>query len=150
MAPKKGSKATAEASLKRSIARRFNDALAGSPNKSTKILDQRRARKLNRYRKELQKGAKGNGQALTPLDVALRVNELLEQGEKLTNLRKLIKIKAIDYDKGTMVELLKEMHPVYQYRADAYRFAGVDNETLLAAGIIDKMPAKRGPKPKKK
>lgn len=150
MAPKKGSKATAEASKKRSIARRFNDALAGTSSKTAKSTDQRRARKLNRYRKELRKGAKGNGQALTPLDVALRVNELLEQGEKITDLRKLVKIKTNEYDKETMVELLKEMHPVYQYRADAYRFAGVDNETLLAAGIIKKIPAKRGPKPKKK
>ena len=44
-------------------------------------------------------------------------------------------------------ELLKEMHPVYGYRAEAYRFAGVDDKTLLAAGIIDSLPKKRGPKP---
>jgi hypothetical protein len=150
MAPKKGSKASAEASLKRSIARRFNDALAATTSKIPKVSDQRRARKLNRFRDELQKGAKANGQPLTPLDIAARVNELLEQGVKLTELRKIVKVKFTGYDQETMVSLLKEMHPVYNYRPEAYRFAGVDNETLLASGIIDKIPAKRGPKPKKK
>ena len=39
------------------------------------------------------------------------------------------------------------MHPIYQFRPEAYRFAGITNETLLKAGIIDKMPPKRGPRP---
>ncbi len=72
---------------------------------------------------------------------------MLEAGEGLTALRKIVKPRVGEYDQGVMAELLREMHPVYGYRAAAYRFAGVDDETLLAAGIIEKLPKKRGPKP---
>ncbi len=140
-------KAALEAGMKRSIARRFNDALQGR-SAATKPTDKRVERKLTRYRNELKKGV-ARGKSLTPLDVAMRVHELLENGEKLTELRKLVKPKPGNYDQDQMADLLREMHPVYGYRAEAYRFAGVNDATLLSAGIIDKVPAKRGPKPKK-
>ncbi len=47
-----------------------------------------------------------------------------------------------------MAALLKEMHPEYGFLPAAYRFAGVHDETLVAAGILETMPAKRGPKKK--
>jgi hypothetical protein len=115
--------------------------------KTTKTGDQRTARKLNRYRKELQNGKAGRKE-LTPLDVAARVHELLEAGERIADIRKLTKPRTIEYDEDTMAALLRDMHPEYGFRAEAYRFAGVHNETMVAAGILDKMPAKRGPKKK--
>jgi hypothetical protein len=115
--------------------------------KTTKTGDQRTARKLNRYRKELQNGKAGRKE-LTPLDVAARVHELLEAGERIADIRKLTKPRTIEYDEETMAALLRDMHPEYGFRAEAYRFAGVHNETMVAAGILDKMPAKRGPKKK--
>lgn len=145
MAKKKTKTPVASAALKRSIARRFNDALAGRAAK-TKTTDKRTLRRLERYRKELKKGTKSGNAALTPLDVAMRVDELLGHGDTVTALRKLCKPRASDYDRDTMIALLKEMHSIYKYRPASYRFAGVDDETLLAAGIIDTLPKKRGPK----
>ncbi len=138
---------TSEAGLKRSIARRFNDALAGTTSKE-KGVDQRSARRLNRYRKELTEGKKNNGQELSPLDVTLRVHELLKSGSKIADIRKLSKPRVIDYDEEKMTYLLKEMHPEYGFSPAAYRFAGVHDETLVAAGILETIPAKRGPKKK--
>lgn len=145
MPKKKASSATIDAGKKRSIARRFNDALAGRTNKST-VTDKRTVRRLDRYRKELKKGAKAGNTPLTPLDVAMRVDELIEHGDTVASLRKLVRPRAGEYDRDVMAELLREMHPVYKYRPAAYRFAGVDDHTLLASGIIDSLPKKRGPK----
>ena len=140
-------KATVDAATRRSIARRFNDVLtASAPDK--KELDRRTARRLERYRSELREGRTARRAALTPLDVALRVNELLNYGALIADIRKLMKPRAVEFDSELLVELLKEMHPVYRLRPEAYRFAGVDNETLFAAGVIPRIPAKRGPRPK--
>jgi hypothetical protein len=146
MATTKDAAARSKAGVLRSISRRFNDALSGRV-KATKGGDQRTARKLNRYRKELLNGKAGRKE-LTPLDVAARVHELLEAGDRIADIRKLAKPRTIEYDEETMAGLLREMHPQYGFRAEAYRFAGVHNETMVSAGILDKMPAKRGPKPK--
>ncbi len=139
---------TVTAGERRSIARRFNDSLAVSTKKATKKLDQRTAKRLDRYREELTKGKSGK-KTLTPFDIAQRVDELLAHGDKIGDLRKLMQPRQVDFDFDHLVEILKEMHPIYGYRPTAYRFAGVPNEALLAAGIIDRIPAKRGPKAKK-
>jgi hypothetical protein len=135
---------------KRSIARRFNDVLAqtsGRQAQSTKQPDQRTEKRLNRYRDELSSGQIKN-KALSPLDVAMRVDELLAHGDSLGGLRKLMTPRQVELDHSTVVNILKEMHPLYNYRPAAYRFAGVSDEALLDAGIIEKIPAKRGPKAK--
>lgn len=145
--PAKKTVAQIDAGKKRSMARRFNDALAPrTKSAGAKALDKRTAKRLDRYRKELKAGAKGN-KNLSPLDVAMRVHELLGFGEKLGDLKKLAKPRKIETDHETLVGILQEMHPVYEYRADAYRYAGVDDKALLEAGIIEKLPARRGPKP---
>jgi hypothetical protein len=143
MAKKKPTQSGASAALKRSIARRFNDALAGRTPKS-KPLDQRTARKLARYRKELRAGAKGGDKKLSALEIAKRVHELLEHGERLSDIKKLAKPKPLEYDEEKIVALLSEMQPVYRFRPEAYQFAGVRNETLLAAGVIKEIPRRRG------
>jgi hypothetical protein len=132
-----------DVSSKRSIARRFNDTLAGRSPKA-KSVDQRTARRLNRFRNELKNGKKAGNRELNPLDVALRVHTLLESGARLTDLRRLTKPRDVDYNEETMVALLREMHPEYGFSPDAYRFAGVRDETLVAAGVLDKMPPRRG------
>lgn len=143
--PKKTSTKANSAGKKRSIARRFNDSLSGRSPKAA-VTDKRTLRRIERYRKELEKGSKGRNTALTPLDIAMRVDELLKYGDTSTAIRKLVKPRKADYDREMMTALLKEMHPVYEYAPAAYRFAGVDDETLLGAGIIDSLPKKRGPK----
>jgi hypothetical protein len=146
MAATKDATDRTKAGTLRSISRRFNDALSGR-TKTAKDGDQRTARKLNRFRKELQSGKAGRKE-LTPLDVAARVHALLEAGDRIADIRQLTKPRTIDYDEETMAGLLRDMHPEYGFRPEAYRFAGVHNETMVAAGILDKMPAKRGPKKK--
>ena len=139
-----------EAGTKRSIARRFNDLLAFRGKDIPKTEDKRTVRRLARYKQELQNGKTSQNKVLTPLDVAMRIDELLAFGEKMADLRKLTKPRSADIDFEHLVGILKEMHPVYGYRADAYRFAGVSDQALLAAGIINKIPARRGPKPSTK
>ena len=146
---KADNRSSVDAGKKRSMARRFNDALKPRVASGTgkKALDKRTGKRLDRYRKELKTGKTSKGRNLSPLDVAMRVDELLAHGDKLGDIKKLTKPRAIDADHETLVGILNEMHPVYGYRAEAYRFAGVSNEALLEAGIIDKLPARRGPKP---
>jgi len=43
-----------------------------------------------------------------------------------------------------MTKLLSEMHPIFNFRTDAYRFVGIRNETLVSAGVLKKTPKKRG------
>jgi hypothetical protein len=135
------------AATKRSIARRFNDVLAQTGKQAPKTLDQRTAKRLDRYRQELKKGMAGT-KSLSPLDIAQHVDELLAHGDKISELRKFVTPRQVDLDHEHLVGVLKEMHPLYGYRAAAYRFAGVSDEALLAAGIIERVPSKRGPKPK--
>ena len=146
---KADNRSSVDAGKKRSMARRFNDALKPRVASGTgkKALDKRTGKRLDRYRKELKTGKTSKGRNLSPLDVAMRVDELLAHGDKLGDIKKLTKPRTIDADHETLVGILNEMHPVYGYRAEAYRFAGVSNEALLEAGIIDKLPARRGPKP---
>ncbi len=138
-----------DASKKRSIARRFNDSLVGRSSRasSNRTLDQRIARRLDRYRGELEKDCKIGDKGLTPLDIATRVNELLKFGDRMSVIRKLTKAREIEYDSDQVVGILKEMHPIYDFRPEAYRFAGVKNEELVAAGVLNVMPVKRGPVP---
>ena len=147
MAKNKAGKSAVSAANKRSIARRFNDALSARMPKA-KSFDQRTARKLRRFRKELAAGRTAKKQ-LTPIEVALRVSSLLDYGDKLSDIKKLSKWKPIEnYDEEAMVGLLKEMHSAYAFTPEAYRFVGVRYETMLIAGVISKVPARRGRKKK--
>jgi hypothetical protein len=47
-----------------------------------------------------------------------------------------------------MAALITEMHSEYGFRPEAYRFAGVTDETLFAAGVLARLPKKRGPRPR--
>ncbi len=139
----------ASAVKKRSIARRFNDTLTPLKEQAT-VIDQRTARRLDRYKEELRAGRTAGGQPLKAIEVAMRVNELLAHGERLTDIKRLAKTSHFgEYNEEEMIELLREMHTVYNFRPDAYRFVGITNATLKAAGVIDVIPAKRGRKPKK-
>lgn len=134
--------------MKRSIARRFNDSLSSRAPRAIgeKALDRRTARRLERYRRELEEGKKGN-KDLTALDVASRINELISYGDRVTDLKKVFKPRHIDYNEDVLVGVLQEMHPVYGFRPEAYRFAGVKDRSLVKAGVLDKMPTRRGPAP---
>ena len=141
-------KGRSEAAKKRSIARRFNDSLSSRAPRAMgeKALDRRTAKRLERYRKELKEGRKGN-KDLTALDVASKVNELIKYGDRITDLKKIFKPRQLEYNEDVLVGVLKEMHPVYDFRPEAYRFAGVKDQSMVKAGVLDKMPTRRGPAP---
>jgi hypothetical protein len=147
MVAKKDLTKNIDAGLKRSMSRRFNDVLARRQS-GVKTGDRRSARRLNRYREELRTGQKAGQQPLSPLEIVTRVHVLLESGVRLAEIRQLTKPRLVEYDEERVVSLIQEMQPEYGFRAEAYRFAGVRNETLFAAGLLDEMPAKRGPKAK--
>lgn len=136
---------TASTAKKRSIARRFNDALSARAVKKASI-DLRSARKLERYRRELETGESA-GKPLSPIEVALRVNTLLDAGDGLGEINKISRWRPVEqYDEESTVAVLREMHTSYGFRPEAYRFVGIRYETLLAAGVIEKIPARRGRK----
>ena len=105
MATNKESHQATDAGLKRSIARRFNDALAGR-KKLGKVIDRRNVRKLNRYRNELKNHKKQGNKPLSPLEVAERVHVLLESGDKMADIRKLAKPRVIEYNEEMMAALV--------------------------------------------
>ena len=145
---KKKVQTTVSTSEKRSIARRFNDLLAVNKAKAQAV-DQRTGRKLERFRAELASGRTTGGRTLKAIEVALRVDALLASGALLTDLKKIAKPNFLaELDDEAMTELLREMHSIYQFCPDAYRFVGVKNETLLAAGVISVIPPRRGRRPK--
>ena len=147
MVKKASSTPSADAAAKRAIARRFNEVLGGKSSQS-KPIDQRSVRKLEKFKRELRKGKTAGSKPLSALEIARRVHDLMESGLKIADIKQFAKPLDFDYDEDGLVELLSEMHPVYQFCADAYRFAGVRDETLCNAGVIGEIPKKRGPKKK--
>lgn len=145
MAKKKAENKSVSTANKRSIARRFNDALSVRRGK-TRSYDLRTARRLRRYRKELAVGRTPK-KRLSPIEVALRVSTLLQFGDKLGDIKKLAHWKPVEeYDEQSMVALLTEMHSSYGFSPEAYRFVGIRYDTLLAAGVIEAIPTQRGRK----
>src|SRR5687767_10969350 len=79
-----------EAIEKRRVARMFNDVLGGG-GANTK-LDGRTAKRRQRLLRELEENQAHGGRELKPLDVLQRVQELLELGEPLSNIKKVRKL----------------------------------------------------------
>jgi hypothetical protein len=123
-----------EASRRRSIARRFNDALSvKAPSKP--VADPRSTRRLDRFRDEVVDGMSA-GKVLSPFEVALRVDALLEAGDDLGELREKTTWKPVtQYDDETMVSVLREMHSTFKFVPEAYTFVGIKRATLVEAGV---------------
>lgn len=98
-------------------------------------IDGRTLRKIKRYRQELKRGRRASGQRLLPFEIAVRVDFLLDHGDRVEQIRKLIRPKKIDYDEEQVRHLVEEMQSVCGFHPEAYLFAGVRNETLEAAGL---------------
>ena len=83
-----------EAIEKRRAARFFNDVLGGRSS-AVNRLDGRTQKRRQRLLKELETGKARGTRDLKPLDVLLRVQELLELGEGVSALRKVVKVKKM-------------------------------------------------------
>jgi len=134
-----------EAIAKRRAGRAFND-LYDMPGAGGQ-LDGRTAKRRERFLQELETGkARGSGRALKPLDVLTRVSELLTLGEPLAAIRKACKARSAPPLGPSVVEAVAELHRAYGFQPEAYRFVGVDDEVLRAAGVLPHAPRSERPR----
>jgi hypothetical protein len=129
-----------EAIEKRRVARMFNDVLGG--NAPATKLDGRTAKRRERLLRELEENKHGSRE-LKPLDVLQRVHELLVLGESLATIKKARKIPKPGASKPDTVELIRRLHQAYGFRPETYRFVGISDDVLGAAGVLA-VEGKRG------
>ena len=123
-----------EAIEKRRAARFFNDVLGGR-GAAGQRLDGRTQKRRQRLLRELETGKARGTRDLKPLDVLLRVQELLDLGEGISALRKVVKVKKIGL--GDDVPLaISRLHKAYNFRPEVYRFVGIGEEILKDVGVV--------------
>lgn len=124
-----------EAVAKRRAARKFNDIALGAGT-ATGRLDGRTEKRRQRLLKEVTSGAV-RGIPLKPVDTLLRLQELLDLGETIASIRKAMKTRKVATLEGAaVVKALQQLHEAYAFPAEIYRFIGVQDETLRAAGVL--------------
>ncbi len=123
-----------EAIEKRRAARRFNDLLSGEARASR--LDGRTEKKRQRLLEELREGhLRASGKGLKPIDILLRVDELLSLGEPVASIKKALKPPRPVVTTDEVVDGVKQLHSAYGFRPEAYAFVGIDDATLKRAGV---------------
>ncbi len=124
-----------EAIEKRRAARSFNDLLSTLAG-NAQALDGRTEKRRQRLLKELADGQTRGARELKPLDILLRVQELLELGESVATIRKATRGKKRPKLEGAeVVDAVKKLHKAYGFRPEVYRFVGIDDDVLAVAGI---------------
>ncbi len=121
-----------EAIEKRRVARAFNDLL-GAGAAAAKVdgrTEKRRARLLQDLSSESKK-------ELKPIDVLNHVKELIALGETLGSIRKVRSVPRPRPVSDESVELVKRLHVAYEFPLVAYRFVGIGDDALKAAGVIE-------------
>lgn len=131
-----------EAVAKRVAARNLNDVLTGK-KVGALLLDGRTAKRRERLLRELAEGT------LKPVDVLLKVQELLDIGEPFAALRKAVPIRKLRVAPPGAAEAVARMAEAYELSALAYRFLGLPEAVLVEAGVVEGAPRKR-PAAKKK
>jgi hypothetical protein len=143
-----------EAIEKRRAARFFNDVLGG--RSAGQRLDGRTQKRRERLLRELETGKARGTRDLKPLDVLLRVQELLELGEGVSALRKVVKVKKTGLGEDIPIAITR-LHKAYNFRPEVYRFVGIGEDVLKEVGVIaEKRPRgdaraaapKRPPRPR--
>ncbi|NUP14487.1 MAG: hypothetical protein HOW73_51310 [Polyangiaceae bacterium] len=124
---------------KRRAARHFNELLAEVGGGGSK-LDGRTEKRRQRMLAELREGkARGNGKALKPIDILVRVDALLALGEPLASIKKAAKPPRPVPATPDVVDGVKRLHAAYRFRPEVYAFVGIDERVVAKAG------AKLGP-----
>jgi hypothetical protein len=141
-APKANRRGSPEAIQKRVAARNLNDVLTGK-KAGLPALDGRTEKRRQRLIAELSEGE------LKPVDVLLKVQELLDIGETVTSLRKVVPVRRVRKAPPGAAEALARMVEAYELSEAAYRFLGLPEEVLIAAGVVEGAVAKKRT-PKKK
>lgn len=139
-----------EAVEKRRVARHFNDVLGGGSSAARR--DGRTEKRRQRLMKELEDGLARGKRELKPIDVLLRVQELLELGEPLSQLRKVVRIRPVPPDTSLdeLCDVVTRLHDAYGFRPEAYRFVGIGDDVLARAGIVGRAKAEGAQGPTKK
>ena len=138
-----------EAIEKRRVARLFNDILGGRGAGAHKQ-DGRTEKRRQRLMRELEQGKVRGARELKPLDVLVRVHELLELGEPLRSIRKVAKVRKAAVPPEAMVEVVSRLHKAYNFRPECYRFVGVDDDVLRTAGVLDAPRAAAAARPRRR
>jgi hypothetical protein len=123
-----------EAIEKRRVARMFNDVLGGGAPAAK--LDGRTAKRRERLLRELEENRAHGQRELKPLDVLQRIQELLELGEPLNAIKKVRKIPKPSTANASTIELIQRLHQAYGFKPETYRFVGIADEILGAAGVL--------------
>jgi hypothetical protein len=124
-----------EAIAKRRAGRAFNDLFDDGAGGGA--LDGRTKKRRARLLLELEQGkTRASGRELKPLDVLDRVSELLDLGEPLVALKKICRPRQAPAAGARLVDAIRELHRAYRFRPEAYRFVGVDDAVLRAAGVL--------------
>jgi hypothetical protein len=131
-----------EAVEKRRAARIFNDVLGGRGASGHK-LDGRTEKRRQRLLKELEAGMARGSRELKPLDVLQRVQELMDLGEPLSNIRKIARPRKTPLPDDAIVEVVERLHKAYSFRPEVYRFVGIGEDVLRTAGVLREDAAKR-------
>ena len=135
-----------EAIAKRRAGRAFNDLFSNRARGGS--LDGRTRKRRARLLLELEQGkTRGSGRELKPLDILDRVSELLELGEPLVALKKVCRPRQAPAAGAQLVEAIRELHRAYRFRPEAYRFVGVDDAVLRAAGVLKSAGSDRRSRP---
>jgi len=124
-----------EAIEKRRVARLFNDILGGR-GAGAHRQDGRTEKRRRRIIHELETGKIRGSRDLKPLDVLVRVHELLTLGEPLSSIRKIAKVRKAAASPEEMVEVVMRLHKAYAFRPECYRFVGVGDDVLRSAGVL--------------
>jgi len=125
---------SAEAIEKRRAARRFNDVLMGGARPAR---DGRTEKRRQRLLKELADGTARGGKApLKPIDVLLRVQTLLELGERVSALRKVRRPPKAIPSTAELLDGVRRLHRAYDFDPEVYQFVGLDLSTLRQAGVL--------------
>ena len=133
-----------EAIAKRRAGRLFNDVLGGRGSSAVQ-LDGRTEKRRQRLLQELEAGSAGGNKELKPLDVLVRVEELMELGETLGALKKLVKVRKPGVTGEALIEVVKQLHQAYNFRPETYRFVGISADSLEAAAVEGAQPRRGRP-----
>ncbi len=138
-------RASPEAIRKRIAARKLNDLLSGSAAKNT--LDGRTQLKRKRLLAELERNTNNRGKALKPVEVLQHASDLLELGETMTTLRKLVRAAPpIVADRDAVISMLREVHEAYGFHRDVYELLGLSADILEAADLRASVARRGRPK----
>jgi hypothetical protein len=118
-----------------------SSAVAALPGKSSTVEPQKRRQRLL---KELEAGTARGSRELKPLDVLQRVQELIDMGEPLSNIRKVAKPRKTTVPDDAIVEVVEKLHKAYAFRPEVYRFVGIGEDVLRTAGVLTEDAARRG------